>query len=120
MLLLEYTPDFKKHQRRVKAKARVNANRIKLYSYLDNHPCVCCGEKDPIVLEFDHLDPSNKHIAVSNAVCNGWSWKRIYSEIEKCQVLCANCHRRKTALQFEWYTPNALLAHSVEQTVYIR
>jgi ArsR family metal-binding transcriptional regulator len=95
-----------KRQRRTKAKARVNANRMRLYHYLKTHHCVDCGESDPIVLEFDHVR-GKKDIAVSNAVCNGWAWKRIYAEIEKCEVRCSNCHKRKTAKQFNWYTPIA-------------
>lgn len=115
-----------KERRKTKAKARVNTHRIRLYKYLEKHPCVSCGESDPIVLEFDHLQQSGKIIAISNAVCNGWSWKRIAAEIEKCQVLCANCHRRRTAIQLGWYTPvfaidtHALLAQLEEQSVYIR
>ncbi len=113
-----------KERRKTKAKARVNTHRIRLYKYLESHPCVQCGETDPIVLEFDHIHQSSKTIAISNAVCNGWSWRRIVTEIEKCQVLCANCHRRKTAIQLGWYTPiyqvdkQAVLAQLVERPLY--
>lgn len=33
-------------------------------------------------------------MSVSKAVAHGWTWERVLSEIEKCEVLCANCHRK--------------------------
>jgi len=74
-----------------------------LYNYLSSHPCVGCGEDDPMVLEFDHIDPKEKYMAISAMVRDNHSIKSIEAEIAKCQVLCANCHRRRTAEQFDWY-----------------
>lgn len=62
--------------------------------------CVDCSESDPIVLEFDHLD--NKVINISTLLSQGGSRKALISEINKCQIRCANCHRRKTAKQQNW------------------
>ena len=59
----------------------------------ENGPCADCGSwEDPQV---DHIDPSKK---VSH---NVWSWseERRLKELEKCQVLCVTCHRKKSALQ---------------------
>ena len=75
----------------------------KLLAYLADHPCVDCGETDPVVLEFDHLDRADKTVLVSRAVSNAWKWVRIETEIAKCAVRCANCHKRRTATQFGWY-----------------
>ena len=72
-----------------------------IYDYLLYHPCVVCGEDDPVVLEFDHVDRSTKDKDVSNMVVN--SIAKIKTEIEKCRVLCANCHKRHTATQLGWY-----------------
>lgn len=69
--------------------------------YLKTHPCVDCGEKDPLVLEFDHIH--DKYKSVSELVSSYCSLDIIQKEIEKCEVRCANCHRRKTAKQFDWY-----------------
>ena len=77
----------------------------KLYTYLRDHPCVDCREADPLVLDFDHLDSATKFMSVSNLRVRCYSWKRILQEIEKCEVRCANCHRRKTAQQFGWCVP---------------
>lgn len=87
-----------------KAKKRNAHNRVLIrifiWNYLRVHPCVDCGEKDPIVLEFDHI--SDKIGAVSELFHKA-SLKVVESEIKKCEVRCANCHRRKTAREQSWY-----------------
>tara|TARA_B100001059_G_C17345016_1_gene337761 strand:- start:65 stop:385 length:321 start_codon:yes stop_codon:yes gene_type:complete len=65
-------------------------------AYLANHPCVDCGEDDIRVLEFDHIDPSQKEFNISRGVADGRGLKSIKSEIEKCEVRCCNCHRIRT------------------------
>jgi len=72
-----------------------------MWNYLKKHQCVDCGEKDPVVLEFDHF--KNKLIEVSKLVGNVSPFKKMGDEIDKCEIRCANCHRRKTAIQFGWY-----------------
>jgi protein-arginine kinase activator protein McsA len=74
-----------------------------IWDFLELNPCIQCGEKDPIVLEFDHRDNLEKTSEVSRMVSNSNSIQKIKEEIEKCDVRCANCHRRKTAKQFGWY-----------------
>jgi hypothetical protein len=69
-------------------------NRRRIIEYLRTHPCVDCGETDIVVLEFDHLN--DKVADVSAYASSGRTWSRIQAEIDKCQVRCANCHRRKT------------------------
>ncbi|MEI8338098.1 MAG: hypothetical protein WCF92_03060 [bacterium] len=73
--------------------------RTKLFEFLSTNPCVDCGEKDPIVLDFDHTDPSNKFKPVSKLLSGHWSWDSVKKEIKKCKVRCANCHRKKTYIQ---------------------
>lgn len=76
-------------------------NRILIREYLRAHPCVDCGEADIVVLDFDHRDPSAKsHNVIVLATHKGWH--RVLLEIAKCDVRCANCHRKRTALQFGW------------------
>lgn len=74
-------------------------NARQIFEYLKKHPCVNCQESDPIVLEFDHRNGFDKIESISNLIRDA-SWSRIEQEIEKCDVLCANCHRRKSAAQF--------------------
>jgi len=76
-------------------------NRRKLWEYLLTHPCADCGESDPVVLEFDHFKV--KELAISNMLRRRFSWSAIEKEIEKCDVRCSNCHRRKTAKELGWY-----------------
>lgn len=52
--------------------------------------CSQCGENHPAVLDFHHTDPTEKEISVSQSK----SKKQILSEIQKCIVLCSNCHRK--------------------------
>lgn len=77
-------------------------NRQKLYEYFTNHPCVDCGESDVRCLEFDHVR-GKKSRNVSDMCRNVCSWKTILKEIAKCDVRCANCHRKRTSDTRNWY-----------------
>lgn len=77
--------------------ARREAARQMILEFLESHPCVDCGEVDPVVLDFDHNDRSQKIIEVTEVPYLGWALDRLKAEIDKCTVRCANCHRRKTA-----------------------
>lgn len=76
-------------------------NRARILEYLTTHPCVDCGESDPVVLDFDHRDPATKRGDVARLAASK-AWPQIVAEIAKCDVRCANCHRRRTARQFAW------------------
>ena len=52
--------------------------------------CVQCGEARSWCLSFHHLDPSKKDLSVSKLITHSWS--KIQAEIQKCIVLCHNCH----------------------------
>ena len=82
---------------------------------MKSNPCVDCNEADPIVLEFDHRDDVEKIAEVGKLVANGYKWETIKEEIDKCDVRCANCHRRRTAKQFNWY--NGFYNDSIAQLV---
>lgn len=85
-------------------RERHNFNRDFVWNYLLENPCETCGEGDPIVLEFDHVDQSTKEFEIS--AMYGYALEKIVNEISKCRVLCANCHRRHTYSQLGWYTPS--------------
>lgn len=93
-----------KKQNAASRKIRHNINRKRVFEYLSNNPCTDCGESDPVVLEFDHRENFKKEGNISAMLRDGIPWERIYNEIKKCEVRCANCHRRKTAKQQSWYT----------------
>ncbi len=54
--------------------------------------CEFCGENRYWVLDFHHKDPKEKDEEISILIRKG-NKKRIIDEINKCSVLCANCHR---------------------------
>ena len=57
--------------------------------------CEDCGEGDPKVLDLHHRDPATKKFTFGKSGNLSLSWPRIVEEINKCDVLCANCHRRR-------------------------
>lgn len=59
--------------------------------------CARCSESDPACLDFHHRDGAEKTASVSAMVSNGRSKASIREEIERCDVLCANCHRKEHA-----------------------
>lgn len=82
-----------KHQRRVALKRKWFFEEV-----LSKRQCLHCGEPDPVVLEFHHIDPSQKDGNISDLVKDRKSKERILAEVNKCIVLCANCHRRLHSL----------------------
>lgn len=91
-----------KEKRLQQSKMRIERNAKWIFEYLLENPCIKCGEWNPVRLEFDHF--KDKVAPVSILVLNGAALKKIQTEVEKCQVLCANCHREKTAREFNWST----------------
>lgn len=77
-------------------------NRRLIADHLASRSCVDCGETDPLVLEFDHRDPSSKTHEVARLISTG-RLEVLRAEIDKCDVRCANCHRIRTATQFGSY-----------------
>jgi hypothetical protein len=92
-------------------RRRVHARKAE---YVRRHKagrgCADCPERDPIVLDFDHLDADNKLPCLKSSNRNGGykrnftnlSWDAMLDEIAKCEVVCANCHRRRTAARAGW------------------
>lgn len=95
---------YKKNSAVYKARSRRQDTQYKtrnvtnIISYLETHHCVDCGEADPLVLEFDHRDRKAKQHTIARMI-GIHSWEKIIKEIEKCEVRCANCHKRKTVKQ---------------------
>ena len=88
-------------------RGRATALREVVFEYLRANPCVDCGETDIAVLEFDHRERHSKELTVAELVAQGYSLTRVMDEIGKCDVRCANCHRRRTAVQMGWYAAMA-------------
>jgi hypothetical protein len=79
---------------------RVARARAYVATHLATHPCVDCGETDVRVLDFDHL--RDKRACVSELTVWGAPRARLMEEIAKCEVRCANCHRKVTARRAGW------------------
>lgn len=86
---------------RARAKKHKRKRQFKILDWLSTHPCGC-GEADPVLLDFDHDDPTTKTDDVSSMVAGGYSWAKIEKEISKCTVRCCKCHRKKTAKESGW------------------
>lgn len=79
------------------ADLRRYRNRRALMNKLKSKPCFDCGiQYMPWIMQFDHREPSIKEIALSNL---NISEQRMLKEIEKCDLVCANCHCERTHQQ---------------------
>lgn len=96
-----YAKNRARHVANVNRRQRATEAEIikRIVAYLREHPCVDCGETNPVLLEFDHVR-GKKINSVCNLMRRGFSWEKISDEIQKCDVRCCRCHRLKTAQQF--------------------
>ena len=92
------------HRTQVEAARRERRRRARAHvlEYLHTRRCVDCGEPDPLVLEFDH-HRGEKLRAISELVAEAASTARIDRELALCEVVCASCHRRRTAHRGGWF-----------------
>lgn len=70
--------------------------------------CSNCGFDDFRALQFHHRNPKEKKFNVSTAIGKGYGYDKIMTEIEKCDVLCANCH---SILEYEKKQNGKLAEH---------
>lgn len=101
-----YLQNKEKYKRKAKINNELYIKRNKdfIQNYLETHPCVDCGNNNPIVLDFDHVR-DKKHGNISRMKLDSISLDMIKKEIDKCEIRCANCHRIKT--HERRYTPVA-------------
>ncbi len=78
--------------------------------YKGNKCSICGYAKNEAALEFHHIDPTEKDFQISKRY--NYSWNKIKDELDKCILLCANCHREvhnknnKTLEEYQkWITP---------------
>lgn len=89
----------KKDSKYIKQKARLDTIREFLNVYLDNKVCNHCGDNRKVVLEFHHI--RNKEFNLADSIRK--SIPKIKKELEKCEILCANCHRIVTANERNYF-----------------
>ena len=97
----ENNKDYQKANARKHSTEYREAIREYLHNYLLSHPCVSCGENDPVVLEFHHLHSKEK--AIAQMVTRVTSIERMDEELKKPEVVCANSHRKLTAKERCWF-----------------
>lgn len=99
----EYAALSVEEKRRRYNKGKANKARVQdlVIEYLVANPCLDCGESDPVVLEFDHV--RGEKIANVSELILKQNVVLLFNEIAKCEVVCANCHRRRTGKRAGWY-----------------
>lgn len=98
----------RKHYRNNK-KQYLNRNKERkrvMFEYvrkIKDTPCKDCRGSFPYyVMDLDHRETSEKVDVIGKIILNG-SWRKLYEEIKKCDIVCANCHRVRTAKQNGYY-----------------
>lgn len=76
-----------------KQKAKKKIHKTWFVNYKKQLKCVTCGYDHPAALDFHHVERSKTNRKVHQLVADGNTKKRILEEIDKCVVLCSNCHR---------------------------
>lgn len=78
-------------------EALIKRNQDFIRAYKENKPCTDCGKQYPYyVMDFDHLDPTKKEKNVGRLTARSFSLEKIQKEIDKCELVCSNCHRIRT------------------------
>lgn len=103
--------DSNRQHLREKSKDQTHHNKIVcrsyVFEYLKSNHCIDCDEDNILLLDFDHLEPSDKKYSIGKMLNSrgGVSLVKLKAEIDKCVVRCANCHRLRTIKQFgSWKT----------------
>jgi hypothetical protein len=86
-----------RQQTRAARERRRGEARRYILGLLATASCADCGLEDPLVLEFDHV--SDKTAGISALVHEGYALARIQAEVACCEIVCANCHRRRTSFR---------------------
>lgn len=99
-----YADNPAKHKAITKGKSKEQIKRNQEYAldYLRCHPCVDCEEEDPVLLDFDHVR-GQKNGNIGAMIHVPVSIKKLQAEIDKCEIRCVACHRRRTARAGGWF-----------------
>ncbi len=86
-----------KHRIAVGLRQKSSRDRTRNYIWhkkIESGGCIKCGEKHPAALDFHHRDPSKKEITINGMLEGKYGPAKIDIEMQKCDVLCSNCHRK--------------------------
>ncbi len=84
------------YKSRSKLNNKIYKKKLKkwFFNLKSNLKCIKCGENHPGCLDFHHRNKDDKVSTISDMITNRDSIENITIEIAKCDVLCANCHRK--------------------------
>lgn len=86
-------------------KRQVDRNVVYVNDYKRDKSCMDCGGSFPFpVMEFDHREGEDKDRGISYLVRRPVGLARLQAEMDKCDLVCANCHRIRTARRGGWIT----------------
>ncbi|WP_277554653.1 homing endonuclease associated repeat-containing protein [Halobaculum limi] len=87
----------KNAEQEIEKKERRRARLRRWLHRYKRDECACerCGEGDPACLDFHHIVPEEKSLGIAKMIAQGYAERNILTEIEKCEVLCSNCHRKE-------------------------
>jgi hypothetical protein len=88
---------------RIVKKNKRQRNRDKVLEIKRDGSCAHCKIQNHVVLQFHHHGDgrANKSSSVSKLLADSKSWDVIQAEIDKCIILCANCHVIEHEKEFE-------------------
>lgn len=85
-----------------------NKNKQISKEYIRNLKISCsCGENEYIALDFHHIKESEKEYHIHTLIHHGYTLEKIKEELDKCEIICANCHRKKHFLKYSKYYNNS-------------
>ena len=82
-----------KNKNKIKLRSKKKRRENKKYVHSKKNKCCKCGYSDKASLDFHHL--RNKDKTIAQLIRNAASFDTIDLEIAKCEVICANCHRKE-------------------------
>ena len=87
---------YQKNRKKIIEQVKKHKQEVKKWvnEYKKTLKCVVCGESHPATLDFHHKNRKEKEKGICFFMMNGYAIKTIKKEIEKCEILCANCHRK--------------------------
>lgn len=99
-----------KYKDKIKQYNRALAQQIK-----ESNPCKICGETRFYCLDFHHRDPAAKKDTICNLIRHGYSTQIVKKEIDKCDIICSNCHRKEHTNTYKYLTKKARYVLELKQ-----
>lgn len=99
-----------KYKDKTKQYNRALAQQIK-----ESNPCKICGETRFYCLDFHHRDPATKKDTICNLIRHGYSTQIVKEEIDKCDIICSNCHRKEHTNTYKYLTKKARYVLELKQ-----